>query len=286
MAGYAPFGIPPAAPDPDAAPAQSPFPPEVMAMLLDRAKSLIQQPAAPQPSAADQAAMSPETYANPMVSQMIGSLATLPKRAIDAAGHDFANRGTGAEPQLTGPALEAGMLPMGTGVVTGVPVRAGETVLSAGAARSLKLVDDGAKINISPEGMKIPDYGKGMSWGLTAYRTTPQAGVHAGTPALKIRDVRLPEELQGQGNGLALYEQAARLAADEGRAFHSDSTVTKSAVGPWAALKRRGYDVQTSPNVIDRQGPPEAPHLSRYETANGDPVFYISPRGIVREDKT
>jgi len=71
-----------------------------------------------------------------IIRQTVGAMTSLPQRAIDAAGLDFANRGTGAEPQSIGPALEAATLPMGTGALAGVPMRAGETALGSGMLRA------------------------------------------------------------------------------------------------------------------------------------------------------
>lgn len=71
--------------------------------------------------AADQAAMMPETYANPTVQHMVEALATLPKRAIDASAADVAHysqHGMDADyvPQTIGPATETAMTLMGTGM--------------------------------------------------------------------------------------------------------------------------------------------------------------------------
>lgn len=85
-------------------------------------------------------AASPEAYGSsspimdPLAKALI-SAATLPKRAIEGAA--AYQPGSGSIPDATiGPALEAAMLPMGTGAVAGVPVRAGEQVLGAGPIRA------------------------------------------------------------------------------------------------------------------------------------------------------
>ena len=88
-------------------------------------------------SDADNAAMMPETYVNPLVKKTLGDIATLPQRAIDASAQDVQHLGEeGYEPQSIGPSLEAAMLPMGTGAIAGVPVRAGEAVVGAGPIRA------------------------------------------------------------------------------------------------------------------------------------------------------
>ena len=81
----------------------------------------------------------PEASIDPRLGQAIlGYLPNLAKRAIDAATIDVQQRGSyGPERQgLAGPALEAAMLPMGTGAVAGLPLRAGEAALGAGPIRA------------------------------------------------------------------------------------------------------------------------------------------------------
>ncbi|HMF68665.1 MAG TPA: hypothetical protein VK602_13785 [Phyllobacterium sp.] len=85
----------------------------------------------PEMSAADQAAMSPETFANPYVRGLIDNAASLPRRAIENSQNAL-DTGT-YDP---GPTLEAATLPMGSGAIAGVPVRAGEAVLGAGPIRA------------------------------------------------------------------------------------------------------------------------------------------------------
>lgn len=65
------------------------------------------------------------------VASGINSVATLPRRAIENSQHSL-DTGT-YDP---GPTLEAAMLLMGTGAISGVPIRAGETVLGAGPIRA------------------------------------------------------------------------------------------------------------------------------------------------------
>jgi hypothetical protein len=71
-------------------------------------------------------AMQPETYANPMVHNLMAGLLSLPQRAIQNSQYSL---DTGNyDPK---PTLEAATLPM-IGGFGGVPTRAGETVLGAG----------------------------------------------------------------------------------------------------------------------------------------------------------
>lgn len=93
----------------------------------------------------DQAAMQPETFVPPALADwnrqaapkdvgiargILNSAATLPQRAIEATANW--RPGDRDSPFDPGPILEAATLPLGTGVVAGLPMRAGETVLGAG----------------------------------------------------------------------------------------------------------------------------------------------------------
>jgi hypothetical protein len=78
----------------------------------------------------------PEAYGanapiiDPLAKAVVGT-ATLPQRFMDNAAQDYL---TGT--YHPGPYLEAAMLPMGTGAIAGVPMRAGEAVLGAGPIRA------------------------------------------------------------------------------------------------------------------------------------------------------
>lgn len=137
--------------------------------------------------------------------------------------------------------------------------------------------DTGDRISLEPEGMAVPGYGKGMSWGVTAYRGKLRG--QGDEPRIYVRDARLPEESRGTGAGVAMYEKLAQMADAEGLRFQSDGSVTNDGVHMWAALKRRGHNVQTAANHLYQQGPPEAPHLGRYQTPDGSPMFWVDPKG-------
>ena len=93
----------------------------------------------------DAAAMSPETYVNPIVKRTIGNLLTLPRRAIDASATDVQHFGEdGYTPQAIGPAVEtalttmggagavqAGMIPGAKGVARAVAEQAGPALRRA-----------------------------------------------------------------------------------------------------------------------------------------------------------
>ena len=140
----------------------------------------------------------------------------------------------------------------------------------------LRVDDTGDRIHIEPEGMQVPQYGKGLPWGMTAYRGPLRN--QGDQPRIYVRDARLPEEMQGAGTGVAMYEHLARMGQAERLRFQSDGSVTNDAVNIWSALKRRGHDVQMASNHTYRPGPPEAPHLGRYETPDGGPMFWIDPQ--------
>jgi hypothetical protein len=109
---------------------QNNMPPAVAAQL--RAKMGLQQ------EQDDQAAMMPETYANPLVKGVLGDLATLPKRAIDAAGQDAQHLGEeGYQRQAIGPAVETAMAM--TGGAGAIPAEANS--LRAGIRTYAKVPD-------------------------------------------------------------------------------------------------------------------------------------------------
>ncbi|XUM19762.1 hypothetical protein ACRAVF_19035 [Bradyrhizobium oligotrophicum S58] len=148
----------------------------------------------------------------------------------------------------------------------------------AALARKLIKADDGLKIMVQPERMSIPPWGEGLPWGTTAYRSE-----RGGKKAISIQETRLPPDEQGKGLSTAIYEDLAKQAKAEGLPFQSDSTVTDAATNTWASLKRRGYPVQTASQdkLLKFNGPPEAPELSRHETKDGSPVFWIDPKYLV-----
>lgn len=158
----------------------------------------------------------------------------------------------------------------------GIPfARQGAAGMAGGklAQPTIKVADDGTRISIAPANMEIPEWGKGLSWGLTAYRSKVE-----GEDVIHIRDARLPSEMHGQGLGTAMYERAAELAAKENKPLLSDGSVTEDAANRWMALNRKGYNVQMAPDKMFRPGPPEAPQLGRFETPDGSPVFRVEPK--------
>jgi hypothetical protein len=76
----------------------------------------------------------------------IGSLATLPQRAFQAS-EQMRTEG----PYDPAPAVEAAMLPMGTGAVAGVKAAPGEAVFGAGAVRKVKTPKEAPGEILAPE---------------------------------------------------------------------------------------------------------------------------------------
>ena len=93
----------------------------------------------------------PEAYMNPdigigaMLKNSVTGLASLPQRAFEASE----NRRLGGDYDPA-PIVESATLPMGTGALAGVPVRAGEAVLGAGPVR-LKNFFAGESLKNIPE---------------------------------------------------------------------------------------------------------------------------------------
>lgn len=99
---------------------------------------------------ADQAAMMPETFANPIIKSAIDGAANL----VSAPGHLIQKNPypSGSESAawfedqrskgISDWAPQAALATMGTGGIAGVPIRAGETVFGSGAVRSRVLPSD------------------------------------------------------------------------------------------------------------------------------------------------
>lgn len=87
----------------------------------------------------DQAAMMPETYVNPLVKQRLGTMLSLPQRAVDAAKNDVAHyqeHGMGDPdytPEVIGPAAETAMQTLGNSGVRPSPGVSGVFVGPYGA---------------------------------------------------------------------------------------------------------------------------------------------------------
>lgn len=133
------------------------------------------------------------------------------------------------------------------------------------ATTPMKVSDDGTAVHLQPP-MQVPKGQEMLSWGMKAYRTN-----YGGQPVLQIRDTRIPENLRGTGVGMQMYEHIANMAAKEGRALHSDGTVTEDAANRWLAMNRAGRNVVMHPQAKYYPGYP----FGRFMTPDGSAVFRI-----------
>ena len=126
---------------------------------------------------------------------LYNSLGGVAKRALGESANAV---GTGV--YNPAPAMEAGLLTMGTGAVAGVPVRAGETVLGSGPIRQLPM-DEAARLSRAKEqGYTIDAYkgGQPYDWN-TMPETNWKGQVMAGT------ENRVPKELMSINSPNANY---------------------------------------------------------------------------------
>lgn len=162
------------------------------------------------PDILDAAAMSPETYVNPLVRNVIGSLATLPHRAIQSAAN---YRQTGNYDP--GPILEAATLPLGTGAIAGVPMRAGETALGAGLIRGstpeVRAGEDAmAAIERAISGSNTSIKPEASSSGEDAMAAIERA--MSGTPASSDLQSRIIDAVKASGGtGVRISDVVAKL---------------------------------------------------------------------------
>lgn len=149
-------------------------------------------------SDADLAAMSPETYVNPLAKGMIHGLVTLPRRAIENS-----QRSLDTGDYDPGPTLEAAMLPMGTGAIAGVPVRGAETVLGSGAIRGKAPIERGT-IDAGPAAEAGVDVRPGL------------AGPSGGTEGVRAAELQA-QRWAGERQPLPGLPQGAQIV--EGKPF-------------------------------------------------------------------
>jgi hypothetical protein len=125
---------------------------------------------------------------DPLASALM-SAATLPKRAMDSA-----QRFTETGEYNPGPILEAAMLPMGTGAIAGVPLRAGEAALGAGI-RTYR--------NVPESLMGFKKSGPQSAFDQTAYPHTQQVEVTLPATSYGPRDT-FRDEIKGMNADHAL----------------------------------------------------------------------------------
>lgn len=222
-------------------------------------------------SDADQAAMMPETYANPAVDHLIRNAAAIPKRAIEAA----ANYQPG-QPETYDPApiVDAAMLPMGTGAIAGVPMRAGEAVLGAGSVRHIyhSTAPENA-VSIAQKGLMprgegtyfAPNERMAQAWhteGNALYRVDPEKvkGLQSETGGLS------PAETDSLLTHSKIPPSALEVSMDDGKTWKTiqkkshGGTVRNPAVTRALAVARRAKGGKV------HIGPIKSPHGGRTDT--------------------
>jgi len=163
----------------------------------------------------------PRTSIDNLVSGVIGGAASLPRRAIENS-----KRSVETGYYDPAPVVEAAMLPMGTGALAGVPVRAGEKVLGSGPIRAYHgSPHDFEKFDIKKigSGEGAQSYGHGLY-----FAENPEV-------ARAYRDAL---ELRKTGPGRPAYEQPESLARSVLDTFAGDAD---KAI---AELIRRREDVR------------------------------------------
>lgn len=86
--------------------------------------------------------------------------------------------------------------------------------------------------------------------------------------AVTVQESELSPEAQGQGIARAAYEELARYAAAQGKALHSDSSVTEQAAQVYDSLDRRGYTVEKNPAAVLENG--------RWQSPDNAPVYTVT----------
>lgn len=93
---------------------------------------------------------------------------------------------------------------------------------------------------------------------------------------LHINYADVSENMRGKGEGMKLYQALIDEAHSKGLKVFSDSTVEKSAVNVYDALKRRGYDVKNNvAGVLTDEGG------AVYGSGATSPAFEVRPKSSV-----
>jgi len=88
---------------------------------------------------------------------------------------------------------------------------------------------------------------------------------------IKISRTDTHPEAQGGGEATLRLQKLADVAHERGAVLNSDYSVSRAAQGPYAALKRMGYDVQKNPNATEKAGRSVSDNIS-------NPVLSVGPR--------
>ena len=117
------------------------------------------------------------------------------------------------------------------------------------------------QFRVRPEANLVPgNAAADQAFGLTGH-ITPEGD-------FRVNVAMLPEEAQGKGLGMQLYESAIAQASKRGGTLMSDSSVSTSAQHVWEGLQRRGYDVVKNPAAV-------ANERGNLETPDESPVYRI-----------
>ena len=239
----------------------------------------------PQLAPQDQAAMMPETYANPMATSLVHSMLSLPQRALQAAANYQPGDISTYDP---GPILEAATLPMGTGAIAGVPVRAGEQVLGAGPIRAYHGSPhdfDAFSLDKIGTGEGAQAYGHGLYFAenegvAKSYRDALAGSNVDGKPFNPSNPLHQAAALIDEhGNRAAAIDEAERrIAADPGDDMHPRTLAMllhRPEIPPINPASGKMYEVQINAD-------PEHPYLMiggsrcNYQYRGGPPLIYAN----------
>jgi hypothetical protein len=198
-----------------------------------------QQPQ-PELSEADQAAMSPETFANPLVKHLLTQAAEIPQRAIQNS--QFAQDTGTYDPR---PTLEAAMLPMGAGGVSAVPAQAGEAVLGSGMAR-MRMIENADQLKEMANLRRAKGYSVGKSAEGHDF-TRPEAEKGSFADLLKRTQAQWEADkaraiapLQDVAPSVGRYESSLMSAADWEQLQKYGLAIPVGALGSAVAMKDNG----------------------------------------------
>lgn len=133
-------------------------------------------------------------------------------------------------------------------------------------------IENGA-FRVRPETNLIPgNEAANQAFGVTGH-VTPEGN-------FRVNTSMLPEEAQGKGLGMKLYERALQEAQKRGGTLESDSMVSGPAQRVWDGFTRRGYNVVRNPAaVLDERG--------NMTTPDESPVYRIAevndPSGVFKD---
>lgn len=102
-----------------------------------------------------------------------------------------------------------------------------------------------------------------------------------GQGRLQVVNSALDPDLQGQGFGKQMYDDAAKMADERGLELVSDNSVSGAAARVWESMAKRGDDIidmrKTDPDNIDVQVREDG--TKQYWSKNGEPIFQRKPKG-------